>query len=139
MNDNLERLRQIGESLVDPDFAVRLFEEGYPDAVVVVDASGIIKLLNKHMELLFGYPRSELYDQAVEILIPDRCRKAHQQHRATFEEDPRPRAMGLGLILQGRHKSGREFDVEISLSPIVAVQGTYTVATVRKRRSDGRS
>ncbi len=138
MTDNLEKLRQIGESLIDPDFAVRLFEEGYPDAVVVVDASGIIKLLNKHMELLFGYPRSELYDQPIEVLIPDRVKPVHQQHRAAFQEDPRPRAMGLGIVLQGRHKTGREFDVEISLSPIIASQGEYTVATVRKRRPDVR-
>lgn len=133
-SENIEKLRQIGESLVDPDFAVRLFEEGYPDAVVVVDAAGVIKLVNKHMELLFGYPRSELYDKQIEMLIPDRARPLHQKYRDAYNEDPRPRSMGMGMILQGRHKTGREFDVEISLSPIIATQGAYTVATVRKRR-----
>jgi len=134
MNENIEKLRQLGESLIDPDFAIRLFEEGYPDAVMVVDSTGSIKLVNKHMELMFGYPRAELYDQQVEMLVPDRNRPIHQAHRETFEEDPRRRDMGVGLILQGRHKTGREFDVEISLSPIIATQGAYTVATIRKRR-----
>jgi PAS domain S-box-containing protein len=134
ISENIEKLRQIGESLIDPDFAVRLFEEGYPDAVVVVDASGTIKLVNKHMELLFGYPRAELYDNLIEMLIPEPVRGRHVQHRHDYELDPRPRSMGAGLVLQGRHKTGREFDVEISLSPIIATQGAYTVATVRKRR-----
>lgn len=134
INENIEKLRQIGESLVDPDFAVRLFEEGYPDAVVVVDAGGMIKLVNKHMELLFGYPRTELYDNQIELLVPDAAKPVHHKHREAYEHDPRPRSMGLGLVLQGRHKTGREFDVEISLSPIIATQGAYTVATIRKRR-----
>lgn len=139
MSDNLEKLRQISDSLIDPDFAVRLFEEGYPDAVVVVDAGGTIKLVNKHMELLFGYPRAELYDHQIEMLVPDAAKSVHEQHRASYEEDPRPRSMGLGMVLQGRHKTGRKFDVEISLSPIIATQGAYTVATVRKRRPDARA
>ncbi len=136
-SDNIEKLRQLGESLIDPDFAIRLFEEGYPDAVVVVDNFGAIKLVNKHMELMFGYPRAELYDNKVEMLVADHIRPMHQKYRETFEEDPRTRAMGVGLVLQGRHKTGREFDVEISLSPIIATQGAYTVATIRKRRIHG--
>lgn len=136
-NDNIEKLRQIGESLIDPDFAVRLFEEGYPDPVVVVDSSGIIKLVNKHMELLFGYPRAELFDQPIEMLVPNKSKPVHSKYREEYELDPRPRAMGMGMILQGRHKTGREFDIEISLSPIIATQGAYTVATVRRRRISG--
>lgn len=136
MSENIDKLRQISQSLIDPDFAVRMFEEGYPDAVLVIDAIGSIKLVNKHTELLFGYPRAELYDHTIEMLVPDSARPAHEKHRLAYEDDPRPRAMGMGRILQGRHKTGREFDVEISLSPIIATQGAYTVATVRKRRAD---
>lgn len=135
-SENIEKLRQISDSLVDPEFAVRLFEDGYPDAVVVVDDHGAIKLLNKHFETLFGYHRSELYDQSIDMLVPSAARGKHQEHRAGFIIDPRPRLMGLGMVLQGRHKTGREFDVEISLSPIVSRQGSFVVATVRKRRND---
>ena len=134
MTNTIEKLRQIGESLVDPDFAVQLFEDGYPDAVVVVDGAGTIKLVNKHLELMFGYHRSELYDQPIEMLVPEAARGKHQGHRNKYLADPVPRPMGLGMVLQGRHKTGTEFDLEISLSPIVAKQGAFTVATVRKRR-----
>lgn len=137
MNDNLDKLRQIGDSLVDPDFAVQLFENGYPDATLVVDGDGIIRLVNRHLELLFGYHRSELYDKNVDMLVPESVRSKHVDHRRGYMSDPRPRPMGLGMVLQGRHKSGAEFDVEISLSPIIARQGAFTVATVRKRRANG--
>jgi PAS domain-containing protein len=74
MSENIDKLREISGHLLDPDFAVRLFEDGYPDAIVVVDALGVIKLVNKHMELLFGYHRSELYDQPIEMLVPEASR-----------------------------------------------------------------
>lgn len=135
--DTLDRLRAIGESLIDPDFAVQLFERGYPDAILVVNDEGMIKLVNAHLELLFGYHRSELYDKSVELLISERSRESHIAHRQNYQTEPRTRPMGLGMILSGRHKTGREVEVEISLSPIVCRQGSFTVATIRRRRIDG--
>lgn len=137
MSDNIEKLRQIGDSLIDPDFAAQLFEDGYPDAIVVVNENGVVKLINRHMELMFGYHRSEVYDKPIEMFVPDAARTRHEVHRAKYIAEPRTRPMGLGMILQGRHKTGTEFDVEISLSPIIAKQGYFTVATIRKRRANG--
>lgn len=132
---NIEKLRLIGDALIDPEFAVQLFEDGYPDGLVVVDmTTGMIKLVNKHLERLFGYHRSELYDKCVDMLVPASVQSKHEAHRIGYRSDPQPRPMGLGRILQGRHKSGLEFDIEISLSPIIARQGAFVVAAVRKRR-----
>ena len=45
--------------------------ESAPDAIVIVDAEGEIKLVNKETEKLFGYSRQELLGQRVEMLVPD--------------------------------------------------------------------
>ena len=46
--------------------------ESAPDGVVLVDAQGQIKLVNRRTEELFGYEPGELIDREVELLVPDR-------------------------------------------------------------------
>jgi PAS domain S-box-containing protein len=114
----------------------RAIIERLPDAKVVIDEAGRVVMVNPQTELLFGYPRSQLIGQPVEMLLPERLRERHVQHRAHYAEEPRTRPMGIGLNLVGRQKSGREIPVEISLAPIVISSGVYTIAVIRRARRD---
>src|SRR6266487_3995510 len=58
--------------------------ESAPDAIVAVGESGRIVLVNSQLEHLFGYPREEVLDQPIEILIPERFRGNHPAHRGGF-------------------------------------------------------
>jgi PAS domain S-box-containing protein len=89
-----------------------------PDGIVVVDSEGAIILVNVQAEHMFGYPRSELLRNRIEMLIPHRFRPNHPKHVANYTSEPRTRPMGSGLELFGRRRDGSEFPVEISLSPI---------------------
>jgi protein-histidine pros-kinase len=105
--------------------------ESTPDGIVLANATGRIVYANSQAEQLFGYQRGELRGQAVELLLPERFRAGHVQHRAGYFHQPRVRAMGAGLELNGRRKDGSEFPVEISLSPLQVEEGTLVMSAIR--------
>lgn len=105
--------------------------ESTPDAIVMVNVTGRIVLLNSQAERVFGYARDELLGQPVEVLLPHRYRSVHVGHRGGFFGHPRTRAMGAGLELHGLNKSGQEFPVEISLSPLETEEGVFVCSAIR--------
>jgi PAS domain S-box-containing protein len=100
------------------------------EGILVVDEKGVILRINPSAEKLFGYEKNELIGKKVEELVPRRLAGSHHEHRDKFNENPRPRAMGLGMELYGARKDGSEIPVEISLSPYTSEEGKFTIAFI---------
>ncbi len=104
--------------------------ESAPNAMVMVDARGTIALVNSQAVKMFGYNREELIGQSVEVLIPERFRGGHPEHRMEFSSSPRVRPMGAGRDLYAMRKDGSEFPVEIGLNPIETKDGPVVISAI---------
>lgn len=104
--------------------------EHAPTAMVMVDAAGIIVLINREAERLFGYERTELIGCAVEALVPARFRDGHAHMRGVYLLAAHARRMGVGRELFALRKDRTEVPVEIGLNPIHTEQGTLVLSAI---------
>lgn len=108
----------------------KLVVESAPNAMILVNHSGQIALVNNQTEKLFGYTRNELLGNKLEMLIPERFRHHHPDLRMKFFQQPQARPMGTGRDLFGLKKDGTEVQVEIGLNPIEALEGHMVLASI---------
>jgi PAS domain S-box-containing protein len=109
--------------------------EALPDALVGVDKAGVIRLVNRQTESLFGYDRNDLVGMPLETLVPESARQVHPAHREGFSSAPTTRPMGTAQELSGRRRDGTEFPVAIALSPMDTGDLPLVIAAVRDMTS----
>jgi diguanylate cyclase (GGDEF)-like protein/PAS domain S-box-containing protein len=106
--------------------------EWMPDGVLVVNAGGLIVYANARAEKITGYERQELVGQPIELLVPQRLRAIHMEHRREYSARPSPRSMGdAEHDFKVRRKNGSEFSADIALGPVASAGGTSVVAVIR--------
>src|SRR3984957_7139658 len=92
--------------------------EAAPDAMVVVNQSGEIVLLNLQAEKQFGYHRDELVGQKVKNIIPEGFAERLVADGTRTAAEALAQQIGTGIELNGRRKDGSVFPIEIMLSPL---------------------
>ena len=114
-----------------PERLFRGFLEAAPDAVVIINRDGAIVQVNSQTETLFGYQREDLIGRPLEMLMPERFREAHLTHHRAYSNNLHPRPMGRGLNLFGLREDGREFPIDVSISPLPSEGGVFMASTIR--------
>jgi PAS domain S-box-containing protein len=109
---------------------VNLAVEASPHGMLMIGSDGTIKLVNSKAAELFGYPREQMLDQPIEILVPERLRQQHAQMRESYFANPRTRPMGEGRELWGARQDGSEFPIEIGLTPLATEEDDFVLASV---------
>jgi phosphoserine phosphatase RsbU/P len=105
--------------------------ESAPYAILMVNESGTIEMVNSQTEAFFGYSRPELIGKPVEMLVPERFRSVHIGFRQAYLAAPVSRSMGAeGRELYGLRKNGTEFPVEIGLSLIDNNEETLVLSSI---------
>jgi len=105
--------------------------EAAPDAMVVVNSSGEIALLNVQAEKQFGYRRDELLGQKIKSIIPDGFAERLVADGTRTAAEALAQQIGTGIELIGRRKDGSTFPIEIMLSPLESADGILVTAAIR--------
>ena len=122
--------RDLSES-TESEAKYRGLMEAAPDAMVVVDQSGKIVLLNVQAEKQFGYRRDELLAQKVTNIIPEGFAERLIADDLRSADEALAQQIGTGIELTARRKDGSNFPIEIMLSPLVSSEGTLVTAAIR--------
>ncbi len=110
-----------------------------PDAMLVVDALGIIRFSNETSSSMFGYTPEQLIGRPIKTLIPERFHTRHGSHVANYVRQPSSREMGARISdLFARRADGSEFPAGIRLAPFSDGDENFVAAAIRdmtERRS----
>jgi PAS domain S-box-containing protein len=105
--------------------------EAAPDAMVVVNRSGNIVLLNIQAEKKFGYHRDELVGQPVKNIIPQGFAERLIADGTRTASEALAQQIGTGIELIAVRKDGSEFPIEIMLSPLESAEDILVTAAIR--------
>ena len=108
----------------------KLAFEACPSGMVMTNRDGVIVLVNKETEHLFGYRREELIGRPVEILVPERFRPQHIRDRVQYLTKPKTRYITAAYEFYARRKDGTEFPIEVGLNPIRTAQDLLVLSVV---------
>jgi PAS domain S-box-containing protein len=110
----------------------RLIVETALDAVVTMNASGDITDWNAQAENVFAWTRDEVVGRPlVETIVPERFRDAHKRGLERFRETGKGPVLNTRLELAGLDRTGREFPIEIAITPLQIGGETSFSAFVR--------
>lgn len=101
-----------------------------PVGMILVNSSQNIVMNNQCVQAMFGYSETEISQQDLNILLPEKIRKVHTTDFRQYLENPTARAMGKGRFLEGQKSNGETFPVEVALNPIRTVDGLHILASI---------
>jgi two-component system, cell cycle sensor histidine kinase and response regulator CckA len=106
-----------------------LLAETAPMGILLTDSLGKVIDANTAALRMFGYAREELIGASIDILLPERLRSSHHEHRSDYMKKPSVRHVGIGMDLLACTKDGTEFPVEVALGPLVTEDGKALVSS----------
>ncbi|MFK7895376.1 MAG: PAS domain S-box protein [Myxococcota bacterium] len=109
---------------------IRLAMDAASSAMVMVDDSGVIALVNREACRSFGYEMDALVGKSVNLLVPAEFQRRHGVYMTSFMRDSGDRTMAPGRSVMARRIDGSEFPVEITLSRINAHDGSFVMSTI---------
>jgi PAS domain S-box-containing protein len=121
---------QDSPGLQDSEGRLRLLLDAAPVAILVVNRDGRIVFVNRQMAQTFGYEIGELVGCDVGVLIPESSRRLHPLQVESFFKAAVPRVMGIGREVRAVDRKGREFPVEIGLTPITGGDEPQVMAAI---------
>lgn len=93
------------------------------NAIVTIDANGIIETANTATVRLFGYQRAEIIGKNISMLMPQPYRDRHDGYIQNYLNSGVKRIIGIGREVVGQRKDGTVFPIDLSVGEAVLPSG----------------
>jgi PAS domain S-box-containing protein len=132
LNRELEsRVKQRTAELESTEEQYSYVLENLADGAITIDIEGSIEYVNPMTEKLFGYTAAEMIGKNVSMLMPEPDSGSHDDYLSTYRRTGKSNIMGVGRQVNGQHKDGTVFPLDLNISETI-VNGKVTYfGTVR--------
>lgn len=87
-------------------------------AMIVIDAAGIIQQYNPAAEKLLQYSKKEVLGKNVNLFMPKAVARHHNAYLRNYQKTHEPHIIGTGREVQARKKNGDLADVFLSVNEV---------------------
>jgi two-component system sensor kinase FixL len=102
-----------------------------PDAVVVIDRSGVMSSFSPAAERLFGWTAEEAIGQNVSLLMPSPHRQGHDGYLNRYAMTGERRIIGVGRVVVGERKDGSTFPMELAVGEMKSGDRRFFTGFIR--------
>ncbi|MEZ5994613.1 MAG: PAS domain S-box protein [Hyphomonadaceae bacterium] len=129
------RARQRGDraarELAAREAHLRSIYDTAPDALIVIDAAGVMLSYSAAAERMFGWSPSEALGRNISLLMPEPQRGAHDGFVKRYLATGERRIIGIGRIVVGERKDGSTFPMELAVGEVRSDEGRIFTGFVR--------
>lgn len=86
-----------------------------PDAMIIIDTSGVITYFSAAAEQMFGYGSEEVLGQNIRLLMPEPDSEHHDDYMRRYLETGQARIIGIGRFTVARRRNGEVFPIQLSI------------------------
>lgn len=101
------------------------------DGIITANNEGVVEFMNPAAEQIFGYNLEEVVGKSARMLLPEPYASRHDEYLARYRETGEAKIVGYGRELDGRHKDGTVFPMDVSVSQI-EVQGRQVFVVITR-------
>ena len=124
--------REAENALRESEERTRLILDTALDAIVAIDGEGAVTDWNPQAEATFGWTRDEALGRTLAaLIIPERHREAHTRGLQRYIESGEDKVLNQRVELVALHRDGREFPVELAISPSTGRDGVSFSGFIR--------
>ena len=128
---DIDEEKQVEEALRTRETHLRSILETIPDAMIVIDKSGIMQFFSNAAERQFGYTAAEAIGRNVSMLMPEPDRTHHDSYLERYRVTGDRRIIGIGRIVSGKRKDGTTFPMHLSVGETRSGGETFFTGFVR--------